>query len=50
MGKKYLPCVGKESMEATSGTASYTELDPKVEQLLSAPHLFLYHMSAVQGP
>lgn len=50
MGKKYLPCVGKESLEATAGTASYTELDPKVEQLLSAPHLYFYHMSAVQGP
>ncbi|XP_068314589.1 uncharacterized protein [Pyrus communis] len=29
--KKYSPCVGRDSMEATSGTGSYAALGPKVE-------------------
>ncbi|CAN6567994.1 unnamed protein product [Malus baccata var. baccata] len=29
--KKYLPCVGRDSMEATSGTGSYAALGPKVK-------------------
>ncbi|KAL6130837.1 hypothetical protein ACLB2K_069215 [Fragaria x ananassa] len=33
MGKKYSPCVGRVSMEATAGTARCSELDPKVEVL-----------------
>ncbi|KAM5555080.1 hypothetical protein ABKV19_023137 [Rosa sericea] len=33
MGKKYSPCVGRNSMEATAGTARCSELDPKVEVL-----------------
>ncbi|XP_050387345.1 uncharacterized protein LOC126803604 [Argentina anserina] len=34
MGKKYSPCVGRGTMEATAGTARCSELDRKVEMLI----------------
>ena len=49
MGKKYIPCVGRRSMESTAGTARCSELDPKVEQLFSAPRPILISCVCCSG-